>query len=107
MTAAEWSDGAAGPLLSLFDEITSQGTSWQDRALCAEVDPDLFFPARGGDHVTPARVCFRCEVRQECLDYAMEVESRPWVSGRYGTYGGLSAAERARLAGEQPEEDAA
>lgn len=108
MTSAEWSDGAAGPLLNLFDEITSPGTAWQERALCAEVDADMFFPEKGGDLHTPHRVCDLCAVRQECLDYAMDVESRPWVTGRYGIYGGLSPRGRARLAGEElPESEAA
>jgi len=40
-----------------------------DAALCAEIDPDLFFPGQGEEaRATVARaVCGRCEVTELCL----------------------------------------
>src|SRR5215472_6468427 len=46
--------------------------SWQDRALCAQTDPEAFFPEKGGSTREAKRVCRGCEVRAECLEYALE-----------------------------------
>ena len=46
--------------------------SWQDRALCAQTDPEAFFPEKGGSTREAKRVCRSCEVRAECLEYALE-----------------------------------
>jgi WhiB family transcriptional regulator, redox-sensing transcriptional regulator len=68
--------------------------SWQDRALCAETDPEAFFPEKGGSTREAKRTCRACEVRGECLDYALE------HGERFGIWGGLSERERRRLKGE-------
>jgi WhiB family redox-sensing transcriptional regulator len=65
--------------------------SWQDRALCAQTDPEAFFPEKGGSTREAKRVCRTCEVRAECLDYALEHDER------FGIWGGLSERERRRL----------
>jgi WhiB family redox-sensing transcriptional regulator len=64
--------------------------AWQDRALCAEVDPDLFFPGKGGGVRAAKRICFRCEVRAECLACAL---AHPGLSGIWG-----GTSEQQRLA---------
>ena len=46
--------------------------SWQERALCAQTDPEAFFPEKGGSTREAKRVCLSCEVRQECLEYALD-----------------------------------
>jgi WhiB family redox-sensing transcriptional regulator len=65
--------------------------SWQDRALCAQTDPEAFFPEKGGSTREAKRVCRSCEVRTECLEYALEHDER------FGIWGGLSERERRRL----------
>jgi WhiB family redox-sensing transcriptional regulator len=65
--------------------------SWQDRALCAQTDPEAFFPEKGGSTREAKRVCRSCEVRAECLEYALEHDER------FGIWGGLSERERRRL----------
>jgi len=60
-------------------------------ALCAETDPDEFFPAKGESTRAAKRTCGRCEVRVECLAWAVE-RAEP-----YGIWGGLSERERRRL----------
>ena len=65
--------------------------SWQDRALCAQTDPEAFFPEKGGSTREAKKVCRSCEVRAECLDYALEHDER------FGIWGGLSERERRRL----------
>lgn len=61
------------------------------RALCAESDPGLFFPDKGGTAVPGKRVCARCLARVECLRWAIDHDERD------GVWGGLSAEERNRL----------
>jgi len=65
---------------------------WQDAALCAEVDPDLFFPEKGESIRAPKQVCAACPVRAQCLEYALEHEV-----GRWGVWGGTTWAERRTL----------
>ena len=67
--------------------------TWQDRALCAEVDSEMFFVEKGGSTAPAKRVCMACEVRAECLEYALEHED----AGRFGVWGGTSERERRRL----------
>jgi WhiB family redox-sensing transcriptional regulator len=64
---------------------------WQEKALCAETDPEAFFPEKGGSTREAKRVCLSCEVRVECLEYALEHDER------FGIWGGLSERERRRL----------
>ena len=45
--------------------------SWQERALCAQTDPEAFFPEKGGSTREAKKVCLGCEVRAECLEYAL------------------------------------
>lgn len=63
-------------------------------ALCAETDPELFNPDRGGTSRPAKAVCRSCEVRDECLTYALDRELvRAWD----GVWGGTSPRERARM----------
>jgi WhiB family transcriptional regulator, redox-sensing transcriptional regulator len=64
---------------------------WQDRALCAQTDPEAFFPEKGGSTREAKKICLGCEVRSECLDYALAHDER------FGIWGGLSERERRRL----------
>jgi WhiB family transcriptional regulator, redox-sensing transcriptional regulator len=66
-------------------------SQWQDRALCAQTDPEAFFPEKGGSTREAKRICLGCEVRDECLDYALANDER------FGIWGGLSERERRRL----------
>jgi WhiB family transcriptional regulator, redox-sensing transcriptional regulator len=65
--------------------------SWQERALCAQTDPEAFFPEKGGSTRDAKKVCLSCEVRAECLEYALANDER------FGIWGGLSERERRRL----------
>jgi WhiB family transcriptional regulator, redox-sensing transcriptional regulator len=67
------------------------GLRWQDRGLCAQTDPEAFFPEKGGSVRDAKRVCWACEVRAECLEYALE-HGEQW-----GIYGGMSPKERRAL----------
>lgn len=65
--------------------------SWQERALCAQTDPEAFFPEKGGSTREAKSVCARCLVAAECLDYALANNER------FGIFGGLSERERRKL----------
>jgi WhiB family redox-sensing transcriptional regulator len=64
---------------------------WQERALCAQTDPEAFFPEKGGSTREAKRICSGCEVRAECLEFALAHDER------FGIWGGLSERERRRL----------
>jgi len=72
-------------------EDADEDQEWQDRALCAETDPEAFFPEKGGSTREAKRICSGCEVRAQCLEYALAHDER------FGIWGGLSERERRRL----------
>jgi WhiB family redox-sensing transcriptional regulator len=76
-------------------------TDWRDLGRCAEVDGDLWFPEKGGPTGEAKRVCRSCEVRAECLEYALEHEER------FGIWGGFSERERRVLRRERAAESSA
>lgn len=64
---------------------------WTASGACLNVNPDLFFPAQGESTGPAKAVCAGCEVRQSCLEYALEQREV------YGIWGGLSERERRTL----------
>ncbi len=79
--------------IDLLDEQDDELTelAWQERALCAQTDPEAFFPEKGGSTREAKKVCLGCEVRGDCLEYALAHDER------FGIWGGLSERERRRL----------
>jgi WhiB family transcriptional regulator, redox-sensing transcriptional regulator len=71
--------------------LTPEDDLWQELALCAQTDPEAFFPEKGGSTREAKRICQGCEVRDACLDYALAHDER------FGIWGGLSERERRRL----------
>ena len=65
--------------------------AWQELAVCAQTDPESFFPEKGGSSRDAKAMCARCEVRAECLEFALEHDER------FGIWGGLSERERRRI----------
>jgi WhiB family transcriptional regulator, redox-sensing transcriptional regulator len=74
-----------------FDGPSREDDQWQDRALCSQTDPEAFFPEKGGSTREAKQICLGCEVRAECLEYALAHDER------FGIWGGLSERERRRL----------
>lgn len=65
-----------------------------DRAACVDADSEDFFPTLRRDSVTEMEateralaVCAVCEIREQCLDYAMR-------HGEHGIWGGLTEEQR-------------
>jgi WhiB family redox-sensing transcriptional regulator len=78
-------------LLELLGLGAPEETAWMGDALCAQTDPEAFFPERG-ESLGPAKaVCLACPVRAECLAYALDRDER------HGVWGATSARERRAL----------
>lgn len=73
-----------------------ENTHWQNRAECKKYDPELFFPTgTTGPAILQIeeakQVCRSCEVRERCLEWAIE-------NGQdHGVWGGMSEDERRAL----------
>ena len=63
---------------------------WRDLAVCAQTDPDVFFPEKGGSIRQAKAVCAVCPVTAPCLEYALE-------RGALGIWAGTSRAERKQM----------
>jgi WhiB family redox-sensing transcriptional regulator len=66
---------------------------WWSRAACATADPELFFPISYAGpalrQVAKAKaVCARCQIREECLGYALS------AGPIQGVWGGTTEEER-------------
>ena len=83
----EWSEDADAALYARIDGPLA----WQQHALCAQTDPEAFFPEKGGSTREAKAVCQACQVREECLEYALANDER------FGIWGGMSERERRRL----------
>jgi len=79
----------------VFRTLLGELPKWMGRASCAadDVNPDWWFPERGGpaesgaDGALAKRICQECPVRQQCLEFAL--------AGReFGIWGGLTEQER-------------
>lgn len=64
---------------------------WRERGLCSQVDPELWFPQKGGSGTEAKKICARCEVRSVCLAWAIESDQQ------FGIWGGVSERELKRL----------
>jgi WhiB family redox-sensing transcriptional regulator len=56
--------------------------------VCAETDPEVFFPEKGQPNDDAKRICGGCEARAECLEFAIETVQE------FGVWGGWSENER-------------
>ena len=75
--------------------LDNRAERWS-RAACSTADPELFFPiSSSGPAVYQAKrakaICARCEIRQACLDYAIDAGTIQ------GVWGGTTERERRLL----------
>lgn len=61
---------------------------WAADANCRGLDSELFFPERGQSTSEAKAICHECDVRAECLAYALN------NGEHHGIWGGLSERER-------------
>lgn len=75
----------------LIEALAVDRLLWQDYANCRGADADLFFPERGASTRKAKSICGACEVKGDCLEYAL-------VNGeKFGIWGGMSERERRRV----------
>lgn len=75
--------------------MTTYATDWRAAGACLSADPELFFPiSKGGvtdrQVAVALSVCASCTVRQQCLDFAMQ------MAETNGIWGGTTPEERIR-----------
>ena len=75
----------------LVEALAVGELSWQDYANCRGADADLFFPERGASTRKAKAICNACQVKAECLEFAIQ------QSEKFGIWGGLSERERRRI----------
>jgi len=76
---------------ALYPERGTGDLSWQDGARCAEADPDLWHPEKGCTSRHAKRICQGCEVRAQCLEWALA------IGDGHGILGGTTARQRRRM----------
>ena len=62
--------------------------TWQEKAVCPSIDPHIFYPETAEEAAAAKRVCFSCDVREQCLRYALENDE--W----HGIWGGKTVSQR-------------
>jgi len=82
---------------SLDDPILS----WQADALCAQTDPEAFFPEKGESTEQAKKVCAVCKVQENCRAYALSNDEK------FGVWGGLSESELRQITSPNYLEDTA
>ena len=71
--------------------LSVETRNWTNRALCKNLDTELFFPQRGESTVHVRMVCKACPVVKPCLEYAMRGMEK------FGIWGGTSERERRKM----------
>ncbi len=64
----------------------------QENGVCAETDPEAFFPEKGESTKEAKKVCRSCDIREDCLEIALDTKQR------FGVWGGFSEPERRKIA---------
>lgn len=64
---------------------------WTTQALCAQADPDAWYPEKGEIPFAAKQICRTCPVQTECLQWALDHDER------FGVWGGLTDGERHQL----------
>lgn len=76
---------------TLIEALAVDELSWQDFSNCRGADADLFFPERGASTRKAKAICAACEVKGDCLEFAI-------VQGeKFGIWGGMSERERRKV----------
>jgi WhiB family redox-sensing transcriptional regulator len=75
----------------MADDFYTDFTKVFPSALCAQTDPEIFFPERGGSTYQAKKICNLCPERVDCLEDALVTRER------FGIRGGLSERERHKI----------
>lgn len=64
---------------------------WRDRAACLGLEPEIFYPLTDEEAAVAREICDGCEVRTECLEYALARREKD------GVWGGATERDRRRI----------
>lgn len=71
--------------------ISIADQAWKKEGICAQSDPDSFFPSVGEPSAQQKKICFSCPVQSQCLEEALEGNEQ------WGIWGGYSPRERREI----------
>lgn len=82
---------------SVTDILASLPTppAWHIDTPCSQADADAWFPEKGESSAEAKRICADCDVREQCLEWALANHEQ------FGIYGGTTPKERRRLVKER------
>lgn len=66
-------------------------SSWMRRGACASEPRSTMFPSNAAGVAKAKKVCQRCPVQGQCLEYALSIRER------HGVWGNTSESERKRM----------
>lgn len=64
---------------------------WRDNAACLGLESEIFYPITDEEADTARAICEACEVRVECLEYALARREKD------GVWGGATERDRRRI----------
>ena len=67
---------------------------WHSKALCLEMDGDIFFPERGGSAEAARKICAKCDVKEPCLESQLALSSS---EDGGGIWAGTTVKERQKM----------
>lgn len=65
--------------------------NWEERAACKAHPVAMFFPSKGEPTKPALRVCDGCDVREQCLEFALKNNEE------FGIWGGTTSVQRKRM----------
>lgn len=74
-------------VLDLPEHVPPPG-NWTRRAACKNQSIELFYPRSGRRPVKALQICQECEVKSDCLEYALEHHQH------WGVWGGMTERQR-------------
>lgn len=80
-----------GPALATMESMSRRVTGeegWEEQSACRGADVELFFAVEEEQQKEALEFCARCDVRTECLEYAIENREM------YGIWGGMLESDR-------------
>jgi hypothetical protein len=68
-----------------------------DGAACREYPAEFWHVEQGHSYSEAKTICHGCDIRRQCLNYAMKYEGDDCDDLRFGVWGGLTPEERETL----------
>lgn len=87
-------------VIDLTRYLPEREPAWQEYAVCAQTDPEAFFPEKGESPRSARAVCGGCQVRNLCLVDAFAFEDETSCTS-FGVWGGTTADERRKMTAQQ------